>query len=169
MSKRLQDFQTKRCLTASGWLVKDGKVLLVKHKMLGIWLAPGGHVEKDELPHRAAEREFFEETGVKAHAISAYPVYHTIETENLPMPFTYNLHWINKPGEKTKKRDDGSVCGQHYVFGFFVEAIGPIKLDDSDTGIDAVQWFSENEIDTLDTSDTIRSEAHFVFKHYPRQ
>jgi ADP-ribose pyrophosphatase YjhB (NUDIX family) len=166
--KRLQDWDIKRCLTAAGWLLKDGKVLLVKHKMLGIWLAPGGHVELNELPHQAAEREFLEETGVTVRAISAYPVVPAVETESLPMPFTCNLHWINKPGEPMKLREDGSACGQHYVFGYYMAADGKIKLDDSDTGIDAVQWFSERDVDTLQTSDTIKTEIRYVFQHYPR-
>ena len=37
-------------------------ILLVKHKGLGVWLPPGGHVEEGELPHIAALRETFEET-----------------------------------------------------------------------------------------------------------
>jgi 8-oxo-dGTP pyrophosphatase MutT (NUDIX family) len=40
-------------------------ILLVKHKGLGVWLPPGGHVEEDELPHIAALREAFEETGMQ--------------------------------------------------------------------------------------------------------
>ena len=58
-------------MTASGFLVHNGKVLLIKHKKLGYWLAPGGHVEEDELPHEAAEREVWEETGLKVKAVSA--------------------------------------------------------------------------------------------------
>jgi ADP-ribose pyrophosphatase YjhB (NUDIX family) len=34
----------------------------VKHKGLGVWLPPGGHVEEGELPHVSALREAFEET-----------------------------------------------------------------------------------------------------------
>lgn len=136
--------------------------------MLGKWLAPGGHVEKDELPHQAAEREFFEETGVKVQAITAYPLLTTISSESLPMPFTSDLHWINKPGETTHVRDTGDICEQHYGWGFFMKAVGDMVLSDADLGIDAVRWFSEKEIDTLQTNDKIKAEAHFVFAHYPR-
>jgi len=167
MKKRLQDFEAKRCETAWGWLLRKNKVLLVKHKMLGMWLAPGGHLEKNELPHQAAEREFFEETGVKVQAISAYPLLKTTSTEALPMPFTSNLHWINKPGEKAHVRDTGDTCEQHYGWGYFMKVTGDIKLNDSDTGIDEVRWFSESEIDALQTNDVIKAEAHFVFARYP--
>lgn len=40
-------------------------ILLVKHKGLGVWLPPGGHVEEGELPHVAALREAFEETNMQ--------------------------------------------------------------------------------------------------------
>lgn len=168
MANNLEDVQAKRCLTAAGWLLKNGKILLVKHKLLGFWLAPGGHVEEDELPHHAAEREFFEETGVKVRAIGEI-MPSTGETQNLPLPFIYNLHWINRPGESKKNPHSGRVCEQHYIFGFYVKADGPIALNDDDIGIDAVQWFSEDEIDSLDTIDTIKAEAHYVFKHYPKK
>jgi 8-oxo-dGTP pyrophosphatase MutT (NUDIX family) len=40
-------------------------ILLVKHKGLGVWLPPGGHVEEGELPQTAALRETFEETKIQ--------------------------------------------------------------------------------------------------------
>lgn len=41
------------------------RILLVKHKELGVWLPPGGHVEEGELPHISALREAFEETNMQ--------------------------------------------------------------------------------------------------------
>lgn len=164
---RLQDMMVDRCMTAAGFLVHNNNMLLVKHTMLGVWLAPGGHVEPNELPHQAAEREFFEETGVKVRAITAHPVLPSLESENLPLPFSYNLHWINKPGEK-KARSNGKICGQHYVFGFFVEPIGPLNLSDADEGVDAVRWFSRDEISTIETRESLRQEMFFVLDHYPK-
>ena len=40
------------------------KVLLINHKKLGGWFAPGGHIELDEGPDAALEREVKEETGL---------------------------------------------------------------------------------------------------------
>lgn len=45
-------------------VVWQGRVLLHAHRKLGIWLPPGGHVERDELPDEAAVREVLEEAGV---------------------------------------------------------------------------------------------------------
>lgn len=42
----------------------DGHTLLHRHKRLGIWLQPGGHVDPGETPPEAALREAVEETGV---------------------------------------------------------------------------------------------------------
>jgi 8-oxo-dGTP pyrophosphatase MutT (NUDIX family) len=39
-------------------------VILHKHKKLGIWLQPGGHVDPDETAPQAAVRESSEETGL---------------------------------------------------------------------------------------------------------
>jgi 8-oxo-dGTP pyrophosphatase MutT (NUDIX family) len=41
-------------------------VLLHRHKRLGIWLQPGGHLDPGESVAEAAVRETLEETGVQA-------------------------------------------------------------------------------------------------------
>ena len=60
-----------RKLSASSVVFKDGKVLLVKHTYgaaKGKYLIPGGFSEVDELPQKTAEREVYEETGVRVSA-----------------------------------------------------------------------------------------------------
>lgn len=44
----------------------DGRVLLHRHKRLGIWLQPGGHVDPGETVAQGAIRETREETGLDA-------------------------------------------------------------------------------------------------------
>ena len=58
-----------RDFVSTVYIVKDGKVLLVFHKKLNMWLPPGGHIDKDELPCDAARREVLEETGLKVELI----------------------------------------------------------------------------------------------------
>jgi 8-oxo-dGTP pyrophosphatase MutT (NUDIX family) len=53
-------------VTASTFAVSTGGVLLHRHRRLGLWLQPGGHVDGDERPTDAALRELTEETGVVA-------------------------------------------------------------------------------------------------------
>jgi 8-oxo-dGTP pyrophosphatase MutT (NUDIX family) len=52
-------------VTGSAIVVGPGGVLLHRHKRLGIWLQPGGHLEVGEMPWSAAVRETEEETGVR--------------------------------------------------------------------------------------------------------
>jgi|SRR5947209_2829012 len=54
-----------RHFTATTFVVSDGKVLLHCHPKQKLWLPPGGHIERDELPHVAAVREIEEETGLR--------------------------------------------------------------------------------------------------------
>lgn len=53
-----------RDFTATTFVVWQGGVLLHRHKKLGHWFPPGGHVEPNELPDDAAVREVLEESGV---------------------------------------------------------------------------------------------------------
>lgn len=47
----------------------EGRILVVRTTYLGAgWTLPGGHVERSETPHAAAERETLEETGLAARA-----------------------------------------------------------------------------------------------------
>ncbi len=51
-------------VTGSAIVVGPRGVLLLKHKRLGLWLQPGGHVDPGEAPWDAALRESAEETGL---------------------------------------------------------------------------------------------------------
>jgi len=65
-----------RDFTATTFVVWEGGVLLHKHKKIGHWFPPGGHIEPHELPDEAAVREVLEETGVQVALIGerALPV-----------------------------------------------------------------------------------------------
>ena len=56
------------------FVVHRGRVLLLYHAKLGLWLPPGGHVEHGELPDDAAVREVLEETGVRCRLVGEYGV-----------------------------------------------------------------------------------------------
>lgn len=51
-------------VTASAIVIGRRGVLLHKHKRLGLWLQPGGHIDAGETPWDAARRETVEETGL---------------------------------------------------------------------------------------------------------
>jgi 8-oxo-dGTP pyrophosphatase MutT (NUDIX family) len=52
-------------VTGSALVVGPRGVVLLKHKRLGFWLQPGGHVDPGETPWAAALREAREETGLE--------------------------------------------------------------------------------------------------------
>ena len=60
-------------VTGSALVVGPPGVLLHRHKRLGIWLQPGGHLEPGETPWAAARREAEEETGLGFRAWSGDP------------------------------------------------------------------------------------------------
>lgn len=63
--------ENNRKLSASCVVMKDNKILLVKHTYgaaKGKYLIPGGFSEEGEMPQMTAEREVLEETGVRVKA-----------------------------------------------------------------------------------------------------
>jgi len=68
---------------AGGIVLIDDKILLVKNRLSeeyiddydsGFWGYPKGHLDGEETPIKAAEREVYEETGFKVSAIGKKPV-----------------------------------------------------------------------------------------------
>lgn len=170
-------FRAKLCLCANAWLIYEGRVLLIHHKKLGVWLSPGGHVDEFEAPHQAAEREFWEETGIKVKTFESegFPV--SVEGEFLPHPFISNLHWVCKENywlrqgigkaedvpEGWRKRG----CEQHMTFGYMVYPVRGVEFRQNVEETLGISWFTEAELDQLNTYDSVKAEARFVFKHYP--
>jgi 8-oxo-dGTP pyrophosphatase MutT (NUDIX family) len=59
----------KRHLTATAFVVWQGRTLLTWHRKLGMWLPPGGHLEANEDPAQAAVREALEESGLPVRVL----------------------------------------------------------------------------------------------------
>jgi 8-oxo-dGTP diphosphatase len=55
-----------------------GKLLLVDHRLAGLWLPSGGHVEPDEDPHTTVVRELAEELNLAAEFVRDSPLFITV-------------------------------------------------------------------------------------------
>jgi 8-oxo-dGTP pyrophosphatase MutT (NUDIX family) len=60
-------------VTASGIVVGSRGTVLHRHKRLGIWMQPGGHIDVGETPEVAARREAMEELGLAVEHPSSGP------------------------------------------------------------------------------------------------
>ncbi len=60
-------------VTGSAIVIGPRGVVLLRHKRLGIWLQPGGHIDPGETPWDAARREATEETGLAVRFMNADP------------------------------------------------------------------------------------------------
>ncbi|MBC5793388.1 MAG: NUDIX domain-containing protein [Nanohaloarchaea archaeon] len=123
-----------RDFTAGAYIVKDGRVLLLNHKKLDMWLQPGGHVEEGETPTETAKREVLEETGHEISIVGSVEEYGDGSTD-LPEPFNVNLHRIK----------DGHW---HLEFQYMGKITG--RVNDYEYSEEDIEWFSKSEIEELD-------------------
>lgn len=85
---------------AVGFIVKDKKVLLIKHKRKNMWLPVGGHVELGESFEEALKREIKEEVNIKIEIKSVFSI---LEEDN---ELTYQYLCLFKGGEiKINKKE----------------------------------------------------------------
>lgn len=79
-------------ITASGIVLREGSMPVVKHGKLDKWLQPGGHIEPGERPIQAALREVSEETGLTS-AVHPWHYQH-------PFPIDIDVHEIPENDDK---------------------------------------------------------------------
>ena len=79
----------KKSITATVYVINDGKVLLHLHKKYKTWFPLGGHIEADEFPHEAAIREVKEESGFDVTLLETEfaPEIELARVERIPAPF----------------------------------------------------------------------------------
>ncbi len=115
-------------ITASGLVVKEGKVLLIFHPYIKRWFQPGGHIDEGESPIQAAIREVYEETGYVCE----------LDSDNLD-PIDIDIHEIS---ENPKKHEDAHL---------HIDLLYRLKVLRQEQSVENIkyQWFSFGEVENI--------------------
>ena len=138
-----------RHFCASAYIIdpETKKILLVKHKKLGRWTQPGGHIEHDEFPEEAAIREAYEETGIKVK----------LSGERFPREEDFI-----RPLGVQKNRTDSGV---HIDFIYPAIPLNHKELVISDESTN-IGWFSREQLETLNVFPDIKITMDYILKNY---
>ncbi|MCL5102149.1 MAG: NUDIX domain-containing protein [Candidatus Marsarchaeota archaeon] len=140
---------TKKCIVAGCLVIKNGKMLMLKHKKIGAWLPPGGHVEENEFPYEAAVRETKEETGLDVELIGNDEIAYNDEgAHTLIKPFT--IVYENVP-YKTQP--------MHIHFDMVYIARVKSGEVNANNESDGIGWFGKDEIEKMETLPNVREIA----------
>lgn len=124
--------EVTRHFTATTIVVHDNKALLHMHKKLGFWLPVGGHIDRDELPHKAAIREAKEESGLEIELLD--------DEEHLVMGDVLEL-----PRPKHVLLEDINKFHQHIDFIYYASSkTSKLSPEAGESG--EIKWFSEDEL-----------------------
>jgi 8-oxo-dGTP pyrophosphatase MutT (NUDIX family) len=81
-------------VTASAFVVSARGVILHRHRRLGIWVQPGGHIDAGESPEAACLRETREETGLQVRHLDPVELFH-VDVHAGPNAHThYDLRYV---------------------------------------------------------------------------
>jgi ADP-ribose pyrophosphatase YjhB (NUDIX family) len=153
--ERTQHF--RKDFTATGYVVNPSKtkLLVVFHNKLQRWLPAGGHLEPNELPHVAALREVFEETGVRARIVSDDPDMGIMGAAECQIPRPYSVLYETIP------QSSKDVEHIHVDFVYVMEA-EEAELTAQLEEVAMVAWLTKDEILASATFDSVKG---FV-RHY---
>lgn len=118
---------------ATAYIVHGGRILLVDHKKVGLWLPVGGHIELDEDPDEAMAREISEECGLEVEIVSEKPEF-AGAGKPLFRPRFMDIH----------KYGDGSPH-QHINLVYFAKAQSD-KCVLQEGEHNDIKWFSKDDL-----------------------
>ena len=124
---------------SAGYLIRDGKVLLVHHKKFDKWTPPGGHIKENEAPDQALIREWKEELSFDIDILPAYASAFRGDGNAMPIPMPFHIDL---------EREGFDV--PHIGFFFYVDLRNDAQvmsvLKDE---LHNAKWFSKKEIPML--------------------
>ena len=141
-------------IVVAGYIIHDNKILLIHHRKLDLWLPPGGHIEKDEIPDDALIREIKEEVGLDIELIqqSNLPMKGNIK-QSLAVPFAVNVHPVG----------DHDHCCLFYLCKPKNPEQLKINKESKDFG-----WFSKEDLDKPHVPKDVKHLGLKAFEVYGR-
>ncbi len=144
---------------AGGYLIRDGKALMVHHSGFGKWTPPGGRMEEGETPAEGVIREFKEETGLTVEIIPALPQVFEGDDNATPLPAPFYMD-VEREGFEIPH------IGHYYYVREVGESVVPKHQESESYGID---WFGKDDLQSLKTFDQVRAVAAFAIDNYPKE
>ncbi len=95
----------ERHLTATGFVVHKGRVLVHWHRKERLWLPFGGHLEPNEDPAECCLREVFEESGLRCEIFGSPPPFAFDEPRQVAAPVTILREAIRGSGPEHEHID----------------------------------------------------------------
>lgn len=145
--------EVTRHFTATTFIVHEAKVLLHVHPKQHLWLPPGGHIERDELPHVAALREVEEETGFTV----------TLHSEE----WAQNLSRVMKCGVVPQPAfiliEDINQFHQHVDFTYFAQLL---ELPRSGAPLNDFSWFALHDLIMENVPENVRQGADQAIRYF---
>jgi 8-oxo-dGTP pyrophosphatase MutT (NUDIX family) len=147
--------EVTRHFTATTFVVHEGRVLLHLHGRQRLWLPPGGHIERDELPDEAARREIEEETGLRLRLHS--------EGESAELSQSMACGVVPQPAFILI--EDINPFHQHIDFTYFACVEPAVRAVEMPVH-EAFRWFSLDELDMPDVPQNVREGARHALSFY---
>ena len=122
-----------------GAVFREGKVLLVREAVDGLWTLPGGWADVGDAPSEAVEREIREESGYEAKAVKLLAV-------------------------EDRKRRHPPLAYEVYKLAFLCELVGGEPQTSAETT--AVDWFSEDRLPPLSLGRVTAEQIARWFQHW---
>lgn len=146
----------QRHFVATGYVVHEGRTLLLLHKKLGLWLPPGGHIDEGELPEEAVLREIREETGLEVELVSP---------RRQPHPSAPGVRYLYLPNHV--QLEDIPNHPQHIDLIYFCRALTTEAVRAVDEA-DALRWHTWDELGQPHVRDEVRDTGRQAIEFVTR-
>lgn len=131
-----------RDFVATVFIVYKNKLLFHFHKKLKSWLPVGGHIEKNELPTKAAIRETYEESGLKIELYQSSKFLNLTDIQELIIPNHIIVEKIEKDHE-------------HVDLIYYAKVNSP-NLNKNKVNENKLIWVNKKELEKINTYENVK-------------